>query len=185
MSRGWEERKSLLFVCGFNFLIFFVPDPERGLVVSRLLKRIHRWTTRGDCRGGTCSMGGLLCLWSQRVLVGEVKIKARRCRLAPQPRLGPPPLPSVMLVTCVNESVCVCACGMGGWLEISRGCGQVIHRCHTLHISGVPSPGGGQVMCDHDPPLGSSDQLFSRLLCASAEEAQSGMRRRSETCWLC
>lgn len=60
---------------------------------------------------------GLSCLWSQRVLVGEVKIKARRCRLAPQPRLGPPPDAGdlqLIIVRCV--SVCTSVCSMGeGW----------------------------------------------------------------------
>lgn len=53
---------------------------------------------------------GLLCLWSQRVLVGEVKIKARRCRLAPQPRLGPPPDAGdlrLIIVKCVCVHECV------------------------------------------------------------------------------
>lgn len=53
--------------------------------------------------------GGHLCHQLQRVMVGEVKIKACRRRLAPQPRLNPPPLPSVVFVGCVW----VCACVMG------------------------------------------------------------------------
>lgn len=31
---------------------------------------------------------------------------------------------------------------------MSHGCGQVIHRCLTLHISGVASAGGGSARCE-------------------------------------
>lgn len=49
--------------------------------------------------------GGHLCHQLQRVIVGEVKIKARGQRLAPQSRLNPPPLPSVLmsLYVCVED----------------------------------------------------------------------------------
>lgn len=55
---------------------------------------------------------GLWCLRSQRVLVGEVKIKARRCRLAPQPRLPPsrpPALSDAADLRLITVSVCVSA----------------------------------------------------------------------------
>ena len=88
-------------------------------IYSRV-KKSREWLEDETDRGGEeekqerRAVGGRPCHQSRRVMVGEVKIKAHRRRLAPQPRLNPLPCPSVVLVTCVCVCVCVCVGWVGG-----------------------------------------------------------------------
>lgn len=98
----------------------------------------------GKKTGQRRAAGGHSCHQWQRVLVGEVKMKACGQRLAPRPRLNPPPCPPALAL---GGGLCVCVCG--GWFLFFPGVGvcgggvnprgirhaQVSHRCsHTRCI---------------------------------------------------
>lgn len=69
-----------------------------------------------------------MCRPLQRVMVGEVKIKARRRRLAPQPRLNP--LFALAGVDGLCKHACVCAGFWGGGGVMGEGYlrGADMHR---------------------------------------------------------
>lgn len=62
---------------------------------------------------------------------------------------------------------------------MSHGCGQVIHRCLTLHISGVASARGGPARCEEAarfPRLAGPTAVVTASLCgghASAERREA------------
>lgn len=124
--------------------------------------------------------GGHLCHQLQRVMEGEVKIKTRRRRLAPQP------MPSLVSVAC--RWMCVCAgwvlgVGVGEWVNgwgISQRCRNA-QVSRTLHISRVSSQCSRGTWAWGAP---CASLLVRQIILMSHCVEQGVWIRRGETCLL-